>query len=164
LLHEVIIRNIGFFRDYPCFVYGGFLQTPDTWDVDLMVVTEIMPEVGDHCVGLCNSAHRVGQLLDISIITSETFEKHREQTEWFNKTGDFIPNNTRWFKPHGKEIYKNGVDISSDTEYAFISENLWQIKRSKGLPEKIYQRGRIAEAIPFVPLINKIRNNRRRKV
>lgn len=168
MFSDVVRHNQSFFDKYDCYVYGGFLQTTDTWDIDLLVVSEINSEVGGDCVDLCNSAHQLKQLLDISVVTPETFRLFMIQTEIFNTTGVFKRFNEiesgvyeGFYKPHDK-IYKNGIDVSDKVTYTKIENNLWEIvpipeyeKKLKTLPEKVRNRKKIATPISVKVLLQR---------
>lgn len=174
MFSEVVRHNQSFFDKYDCYVYGGFLQTTDTWDIDLLVVSEINSEVGGDCVDLCNSAHQLKQLLDVSVVTPETFRLFMIQTKIFNTTGEFKRFEEiepgvyeGFYKPHDR-VYKNGLDFSDKVTYKKIDDNLWETipkpeheKKLKTLPDKVRDRKKIATPIPVIGLIDKIKEKRR---
>lgn len=154
---HILSENQDFFTRYQCFVYGGFLTDTDTWDIDILVVSELTPQIGDDCVRLCNHAHDQQQLLDITIVSADWFHAFVQQSTHYNRTGEFklisqISDTVSdvVYKPHDC-VYKNG-DLLDDANrlYVPIQQNVWQLTWKPGtvvsaqLPHKIACRGHIA--------------------
>ena len=154
-----------FFQKYKCYVYGALSQNLDTWDTDLLVVSDINDQVGIDCVRVCNHAHDMHQLVDISIVSQQTVDIYTEQVKHFNTTGewklptDIIPDaDFAFYKPHD-EVYKNGELISEDhREYTPVAKNLWKVSEHRPLSNKLKARKQLGVPVLFETFIKTIFN------
>jgi hypothetical protein len=138
-LQQIYNSNLSFFNTYDCYVFGNFVDgKPDTWDIDLLVSSDLTPTIGDDCVALCNYAHDQLQLIDIMIMRPSECTKWIDSVNLFNAGGEFARLIER-FKPHGGTYIKNGVTYTQQP-YTFVQSNVWEpdenIVPASGIPAK----------------------------
>jgi len=156
--------NPVFFNKYKTYVYGAFVSMRETWDIDMLVVSDINDVVGVDCARLCNYAHEMYQLIDISVVSQETVDIYTKQAEHYNSTGVWkLPTEIKtdckyaWFKPHD-HIYKNGELISDPNRYVQVAKNLWRVAEHRPLSDKLKARKVIGAPVETETFIKTIFN------